>query len=63
MDSRDFIGPGFVIDEPGINSPVRVAISDAYYGLFITDTLHLAVTAGGGPTWRRATCPTRMVAT
>jgi outer membrane receptor protein involved in Fe transport len=51
MDSRDFIGPGFVIDEPGINSPVRVAISDAYYGLFITDTLHLterlAVTAAG----------------
>jgi outer membrane receptor protein involved in Fe transport len=51
MDSRDFLGPGFVIDEPGINAPVRVAISDAYYGLFITDTLHLtdrlAVTAAG----------------
>jgi iron complex outermembrane receptor protein len=51
LDSRDFIGPGFVIDEPGINSPVRVAISDAYYGIFITDTLHLtdrlAFTASG----------------
>ena len=32
--SRSFIGPGVVIDEPGINSPVRVGISDAYYGVF-----------------------------
>jgi len=51
MDTRDFLGPGVVIDEPGINGPVRVAISDAYYGVFVTDTLHLtdllAVTAAG----------------
>jgi iron complex outermembrane recepter protein len=40
-DSRTFIGPGVVIDEPGINSPVRVGIGDAYYGAFIADTLNL----------------------
>jgi iron complex outermembrane recepter protein len=50
-DSRAFVGPGVVIDEPGINSPVRVGISDAYYGVFIADTFNLtdrlAVTASG----------------
>ncbi len=50
-DSRSFIGPGVIIDEPGSNSPVRVGVSDAYYGAFITDTLNLtdrlAVTASG----------------
>jgi iron complex outermembrane receptor protein len=50
-DSRSFIGPGVVIDEPGSNSPVRVSISDAYYGVFIADTLNLtdrlALTASG----------------
>jgi outer membrane receptor protein involved in Fe transport len=49
--TREFIGPGVIIDEPGTNSPVRVGISDAYYGVFITDTLsltdRLAVTASG----------------
>ena len=48
---RVFIGPGVVIDEPGINSPVRVAISDATYGLYLADTLNLtqrlAVTLSG----------------
>ncbi len=39
--SRVFIGPGVIIDEPGINSPVSVAISNAYYGAFFTDTLNL----------------------
>ena len=38
---RVFIGPGMVIDEPGTNSPVRVAISNANYGLYFTDTLNL----------------------
>jgi iron complex outermembrane receptor protein len=38
---RVFIGPGVVIDEPGTNSPVRVAISNATYGLYLTDTLNL----------------------
>jgi iron complex outermembrane recepter protein len=38
---RVFIGPGVVIDEPGTNSPVRVAISNATYGLYIADTLNL----------------------
>jgi outer membrane receptor protein involved in Fe transport len=50
-DSRVFIGPGVVIDEPGNNEPVRVAISDAYYGVFLTDTLdltsRLSLTAAG----------------
>jgi outer membrane receptor protein involved in Fe transport len=39
--SRTFIGPGIVIDEPGTNVPVRVAVSDAYYGVFFADTLNL----------------------
>ena len=30
-----------VIDEPGSNSPVRVAISNANYGLYFADTLNL----------------------
>lgn len=38
---RIFIGPGEVIDEPGTNSPVRVSIADATYGLYATDTLNL----------------------
>jgi hypothetical protein len=28
-----------VIDEPGSNSPVRAAISNATYGLYFADTL------------------------
>jgi len=50
-DTRDFVGPGITIDEPGTNSPVRVGISDAYYGAFVADTFNitdrLAVTASG----------------
>ena len=50
-DSREFVGPGVTIDEPDSNSPVRVAISDAYYGAFVSDTLNLtdrlALTASG----------------
>ena len=38
---RVFIGPGIVIDEPGINSPVGVAISNATYGVYFADTLNL----------------------
>jgi outer membrane receptor protein involved in Fe transport len=49
--TREFIGPGVVIDEPGNNVPVRVAISDAYYGLYASDTLdltpQLSLTASG----------------
>jgi iron complex outermembrane recepter protein len=48
---RVFIGPGIVIDEPGTNSPVRVAVSNATYGLYVTDTLNvtsrLALTLSG----------------
>jgi outer membrane receptor protein involved in Fe transport len=39
--TRVFIGPGVVIDEPGNNVPVRVAISDGYYAGFASDTLDL----------------------
>jgi outer membrane receptor protein involved in Fe transport len=39
LDSRDFIGPGIVIDQPdGSIAPVRVGVSDAYYGAYFTDT-------------------------
>jgi iron complex outermembrane recepter protein len=48
---RVFVGPGVVIDEPGTNSPVRVGISNATYGLYLADTLNLtpqlAVTLSG----------------
>jgi iron complex outermembrane receptor protein len=50
-DTRVFAGPGVVIDEPGSNTPVRVGISDAYYGVFFADTFNLtdrlALTASG----------------
>ena len=39
--TRVFIGPGEVIDEPGNNVPVRVAISDDYIGAYASDTLNL----------------------
>ena len=49
--ARVFAGPGEVIDEPGNNVPVRVAISDSYAGGYASDTLNLtpalAVTASG----------------
>jgi outer membrane receptor protein involved in Fe transport len=49
--TRIYIGPGVVIDEPGNNVPVRVAINDAYAGGFASDTLNitqaLALTASG----------------
>ncbi|MFL5284750.1 MAG: TonB-dependent receptor [Rhodopila sp.] len=49
--SREFVGPGIVIDEPDTNAPVRVGISNAYYGVFFADTLNLtdrlALTASG----------------
>ncbi len=49
--SREFVGPGVVIDEPDQNQPVRVAISNASYGFFFVDTLdltsRLSLTASG----------------
>jgi outer membrane receptor protein involved in Fe transport len=49
--SRVYIGPGVVIDEPGNNVPVRVAISDEYLGAYGSDTLNLtpdlAITVSG----------------
>ena len=48
---RVFVGPGVTIDEPGTNTPVRVAVSNAYYGFYVSDTLdvtkRLAVTVSG----------------
>jgi iron complex outermembrane recepter protein len=38
---RVFVGPGIVIDEPGTNTPVRVQVTDANWGLFATDTLNI----------------------
>ena len=43
-DTRVFIGPGVVIDEPGDNQPVSVRVDDAYYGLFASDALDLTPT-------------------
>jgi outer membrane receptor protein involved in Fe transport len=50
--SRNFLGPGIVIDLADSSiAPVRAAITDGYYGVFLTDTLNLtpalAVTASG----------------
>jgi iron complex outermembrane receptor protein len=40
LNDRVFAGPGVTIDQAdGSIAPVRVAISDAYYGAFFTDTL------------------------
>ncbi|MEO6749928.1 MAG: TonB-dependent receptor, partial [Casimicrobiaceae bacterium] len=48
---REFIGPGVLIDEPGSNVPVDVAVSNANYGVYVADTLNLtqdaALTASG----------------
>jgi outer membrane receptor protein involved in Fe transport len=39
--TRIYIGPGVLIDEPGNDVPVRVAVSDAYAGAFASDTITL----------------------
>jgi outer membrane receptor protein involved in Fe transport len=40
LNDRVFAGPGITIDRAdGSIAPVRVAVSDAYYGAFFTDTL------------------------
>lgn len=48
---RSFVGPGVVIDEPGANSPVSVAVDSASWGLYLADTWRLtprlALTASG----------------
>ena len=48
---RSFVGPGVVIDEPGANSPVSVAVNNVGWGLYVTDTWRLtprlALTASG----------------
>ncbi|HET7880179.1 MAG TPA: TonB-dependent receptor [Acetobacteraceae bacterium] len=38
---RVFGGPAVVIDEPDVNSPVRVGISNASYGAYVADTLSI----------------------
>ena len=49
--TRQFGGPGVVLDEPGNTIPVRVAISNAYAGGYLSDTLSvtraLAITLSG----------------
>jgi outer membrane receptor protein involved in Fe transport len=40
--SREYYGPGVVLDEPASNNvPVRVGISDGYYAGYASDTLNL----------------------
>jgi iron complex outermembrane receptor protein len=40
--TRNFLGPGIVIDlADGSIAPVRATITDAYYGLFFTDTWNI----------------------
>ncbi len=39
--SRVFIGPGVVIDEPGTNIPVSIAVGTATWGAYLADTVHL----------------------
>jgi iron complex outermembrane recepter protein len=42
LDDRVFYGPGVTIDQAdGSVAPVRVAVSNAYYGAFFTDTFAL----------------------
>ncbi|HTS22335.1 MAG TPA: TonB-dependent receptor [Casimicrobiaceae bacterium] len=41
LDTREFIGPGVLLDEPGTNSPVSVAIDNSNYGVYFADTLNL----------------------
>jgi len=43
-DTREFVGPGVIIDEPGDNQPVSVRVDDAYWGVFASDTLDLTPT-------------------
>lgn len=40
-DTREYIGPGVVIDEPGDNAPVGVGITNRSYAGFFSDTLDL----------------------
>ncbi len=43
LDERVFFGPGVTIDQTdGSIAPVRVAVSNAYYGAFFTDTFDIA---------------------
>ncbi len=42
LDDRVFIGPGTTIDQAdGSIAPVRLAVSNAYYGAFFTDTFDI----------------------
>ena len=42
LDDRVFFGPGITIDQAdGSIAPVRLAVSNAYYGAFFTDTFDI----------------------
>jgi len=49
--TREFIGPGVLIDEPGNDIPVRAGVTDSYEAVYATDTLdltpQLSVTVSG----------------
>lgn len=46
QSDRTFIGPGILIDEPGTNTPVRVAVANATYAAYVSDTLNLTPRLG-----------------
>jgi len=53
LRDRVFAGPGITIDQAdGSIAPVRVAISDAYYGAFFTDTLDFTSQLSGNVSGR-----------
>jgi len=53
LSDRVFAGPGITIDQPGGSiAPVRVGISDAYYGAFFTDTLDFTSQLSGNVSGR-----------
>ena len=63
LEDRVFAGPGITLDQAdGSIAPVRVAVANAYYGAFFTDTVDFtpaAVGQCGGPLQLRADRPRR----
>ena len=53
LSDRVFAGPGMTIDQPdGSIAPVRLGISDAYYGAFFTDTFDFTSQLSGNVSGR-----------
>lgn len=45
LDSREFVGPGIVLDEPGTSVPVSARVTNATRGAYVADTLSLTARA------------------